>query len=374
MNVILFILQKEFRQIFRNRAMLPIIFVAPIIQLIVLSYAVTFEIKNLKISVVDFDQSTTSINLADRFKSTDHFQIVQDTYNRHEADNYLEQNKADMILEIPHNFEDDLINNHHASIMVTLNAIDGMKAGVGMNYMQNIVNDYTRDFNTSNINLAQGPPVANSSIALSTLNWFNKNLDYKTFMVPGILVLLLTLIGGFLSSMNIVREKEIGTIEQINVTPIKKYQFIIGKLLPFWILSLGELTFGLLLMRFLFQIHIIGNIGLLYLFASVYILAILGFGLFISTITDTQQQAMFVSWFFLVVFILMSGLFTAIENMPRWAQDITLLNPLRYFIEVIRMVILKGSGIQDISKHLLIILAYAIIINAFAIWRYRKTS
>ena len=354
--------------------MLPIIFIAPIIQLIVLSYAVTFEIKNLKISVVDFDQSSTSISLAEKFKSTDHFVIVQNTYNRNEADKYLEQNKADLILEIPHHFEDDLVNNHNGTIMVTLNAIDGMKAGVAVNYMQNIVIDFTKDFNTSNINLLTVPPAGGPNVSMSTLNWFNKNLDYKTFMVPGILVLLLTLIGGFLSSMNIVREKEIGTIEQINVTPIKKYQFIIGKLLPFWILAMGELTFGLLLMRFLFQIHIVGSIGLLYLFAAVYILAILGFGLFISTITDTQQQAMFVSWFFLVVFILMSGLFTAIENMPRWAQTLTLSNPLRYFIEVVRMVILKGSGIHDISGHLLVILAFAIIINAFAIWRYRKTS
>lgn len=374
MNIILYILQKEFRQIFRNRAMLPIIFVAPIVQLVVLSYAVTFEIKNLKISVVDFDQSSTSISLADRFKSTDHFVIVQNTYNRGEADQYLEKNKADLILEIPFRFEDDLINNRHASIMVTLNAIDGMKAGVAVNYMQAIVSDFTRDFNTVNINLLQTPAGKGPSVALSTLNWFNKNLDYKTFMVPGILVLLLTLIGGFLSSMNIVREKEIGTIEQINVTPIKKYQFITGKLLPFWILALGELTFGLLLMRFLFHIHIIGNIGLLYLFASVYLFAILGLGLFISTITETQQQAMFVSWFFLVIFILMSGLFTAIENMPGWAQTLTLMNPLRYFIEVIRMVILKGSGLHDIYGHLLTIFVFAVIINAFAIWRYRKTS
>jgi ABC-2 type transport system permease protein len=353
--------------------MLPIIFVAPVIQLIVLSYAVTFEIKNLKISVIDYDQTGTSIRLTDRFKSTDHFIIVQNTFDRNEADEYMEQNKTDLILEIPRHFEKDLINDHHANIMATLNAIDGMKAGVATNYMQNVVGDFTRDFNMSNINLFQAPP-ANVSVATSTLNWYNKNLDYKTFMVPGILVLLLTLIGGFLSSMNIVREKEIGTIEQINVTPIQKYQFIIGKLLPFLIIGLGELTLGLVLMRFLFHIHIVGNIGLLYLFSFVYLLAILGFGLLISTITDTQQQAMFVSWFFLVIFILMSGLFTAIENMPGWAQKITLLNPLRYFIEVIRMVILKGSGLKDIIKHLLIILGYAVIINAFAIWRYRKTS
>ena len=374
MKVILFILQKEFRQIFRNRAMLPIIFVAPVVQLIVLSYAVTFEIKNLKISIIDFDQSTTSIALADRFHSTDHFVVVQETYNPAEADHFMEQNKCDLILEIPARFERDLINNHQAPIMVTFNSIDGMKAGVASNYMQNIVADFVRDYNQDHINLIQAPPVPDSSISLSTLNWFNKNLDYKTFMVPGILVLLLTLIGGFLSSMNIVREKEIGTIEQINVTPIKKYQFIIGKLLPFWIIALGELTFGLILMSFLFHIHIVGSIPLLYLFSSIYLLAILGAGLFISTITDTQQQAMFVSWFFLVIFILMSGLFTAIENMPHWAQDLTRFNPLRYFIEVVRMVILKGSGLGDIAGQLLIIFVFALIINAFAIWRYRKTS
>jgi ABC-2 type transport system permease protein len=374
MNVIIHILQKEFRQIFRNRSMLPIIFVAPVIQLIILSYAVTFEIKHLRISLVDFDQSATSISLASRFRSTGHFIVVQNTYDRNDADEYLERNYSDLILEIPPQFEEDLVKNMNAGVMVTLNAIDGMKAGVAVNYMQSIIAEFTRDFNLANINLIQGPPAGSPGIMLSNLNWFNENLDYKTFMVPGILVLLLTLIGGFLSSMNIVREKEIGTIEQINVTPIRKHQFIIGKLLPFWIIGIGELTLGLLLMRFLFQIQIVGNIGILYLFASVYLLAILGFGLFISTITETQQQAMFVSWFFLVIFILMSGLFTAIENMPPWAQMITMLNPLRYFIEVVRMVILKGSGFRDITTHLSIIMAFALIINVFAIWRYRKTS
>jgi ABC-2 type transport system permease protein len=158
------------------------------------------------------------------------------------------------------------------------------------------------------------------------------------------------------------------------VTPIKKYQFIIGKLVPFWVLGLFVFSFGLLLMRYMFGIHILGSVALLYLFTGIYLLAILGFGLFISTITDTQQQSMFVSWFFLVIFILMSGFFTAIENMPPWAQMITLFNPLRYFIEVVRMVILKGSGFDDIIPHLFVILFFAIIINVFAIWRYRKTS
>ena len=373
MRVILFILQKEFRQIFRNRAMLPIIFLAPIIQLTILSHAATYEIKNLKISIIDFDRSATSVSLTDKFNSTDHFTIVQEASNREEADHYMERNKADIILEIPPDFEKDIVKDRGVKLMITVNAIDGMKAGLAINYAQNIIFDFARDFNTTNINLLQAEPSKNASASINILNWYNEDLDYKTFMVPGILVLLVTLIGGFLSSMNIVREKEMGTIEQINVTPIRKHQFIIGKLIPFWILGLFELTLGLLLMRFLFNIHIIGNIGLLYLFAGTYLLAVLGLGLFISTITDTQQQSMFVSWFFLVIFILMSGLFTAIENMPVWAQILTRLNPIRYFIEVVRMVVLKGSGFSDIIGHLAVILMFAVIINVFAIWRYRKT-
>jgi ABC-2 type transport system permease protein len=183
-----------------------------------------------------------------------------------------------------------------------------------------------------------------------------------------------TLVGGFLSSMNVVREKEMGTIEQINVTPIKKYQFIIGKLLPFWILGLVVFSVGLFFAKLIFNIPIVGSLLVIYTFTGVYLLSVLGIGLFISTITNTQQQAMFISWFFFVIFILMSGLFTAIENMPVWAQKITLLNPLRYFMEVIRMVLLKGSGFQDIKIHFMVIGGFSILINAFAVWRYRKIT
>ena len=167
-------------------------------------------------------------------------------------------------------------------------------------------------------------------------------------MVPGILVLLVTMLTLFLSGMNIVREKEIGTLEQINVTPIKKYQFIIGKLFPFWVLGLLIMTIGILISRFIFAVPVVGSIPLIYLFTSVYFLVVLGMGLLISNYTDTQQQAMFIAWFFVVIFILMSGLFTPIESMPYWAQKITLLNPIRYFVEIIRMVMLKGSNLKDI--------------------------
>jgi len=193
-------------------------------------------------------------------------------------------------------------------------------------------------------------------------------------MVPGILVLLVTMIGIFLAGMNIVREKEIGTIEQINITPIKKYQFITGKLLPFWIIGQFELALGLTIGKLLFGIPILGNLAVIFLFSSVYLLVILGIGLLISTLNNTQQQAMFISWFFMVIFILMSGLFTPVESMPVWAQKLNIVNPVSYFIQVVRMVILKGSGLIDIWRQFLSISVYAVLILSFAVWRYRKVS
>ena len=174
--------------------------------------------------------------------------------------------------------------------------------------------------------------------------------------------------------MNIVREKEMGTLEQINVTPIKKHQFIIGKLFPFGVLGLFILTIGLTIARVVFHIPILGNIGLIYLFTAVYLLVILGIGLFISNYTETQQQAMFIAWFLTVIFILMSGLFTPIESMPVWAQQITRFNPIRYFVEIIRMVMLKGAKFSDISTSFFIIVFYAFAINGLAVWSYKKTS
>ena len=193
-------------------------------------------------------------------------------------------------------------------------------------------------------------------------------------IIVGILVLLVTMLSLFLSSMNIVREKEVGTLEQINVTPIKKHQFIIGKLFPFWVIGLMVLTVGLTIAKLVFNVPILGNIFLIYGFTSIYLILILGIGLFISNHTETQQQAMFIAWFFTVIFILMSGLFTPIESMPNWAQKVTLLNPIRYFVEVIRMVMLKGAGFSDIKNQIAIITIYAFAINGFAVWSYKKTN
>ena len=193
-------------------------------------------------------------------------------------------------------------------------------------------------------------------------------------MAPGILAVLVTIIGMFMSGMNLVREKEIGTIEQLNVTPIKKYQFIIGKLVPFWVIALFDLAFGLLIALIIFDLPIVGSLFLLFGFGGLYLISVLGLGLFISTITDTQQQVMFVSFFFMMIFILMGGIFTPVESMPQWAQTADRLNPIFYFMIIMRMIVLKGSGFFDLIREFVSLLILGIVFLSLAIWRYRKTT
>jgi len=371
MRTILIILRKEFRQIFRNKSMLPIIFVMPIIQLIILANAATFELNSVNLCVVDADHSPESRELTTKFTGSGYFKLTGSYSALKPAEELLKTNAAGLILNIPAGFAENLVNGN-ANLQLIINAIDGSTAGIINSYSQTVIRDFHRDLRLKLINLYT--PENAPQISIENSYWFNPELNYITFMVPGILVLLITMIGAFLAAMNIVREKEIGTIEQINVTPIKKYQFIIGKLLPFFILALFELAFGLFIAKILYAIPTIGSMWLIFGFASVFMVMILGLGLFISTITDTQQQAMFLTWFVMVIFILMSGLFTPISSMPVWAQNITLFNPIAYFIEVMRMIMLKGSGFQDVQNHFVVMSIMAFVMVTLAVFRYKKTN
>ncbi len=373
MKVILFLIRKEFLQIFRNKAILPIIFVMPIVQLLILSYAADFEIKNLNVYWVDNDKSSSSRLLFNKLDASSYFQISGVTDNLSAAELDMDFRKADLIIHVPVGFESRLIREGGGDIQLLVDAIDGVKAGLGASYANRVAQEFASELRERYGNRIGQRPIQFNTIGTTYSFWFNPFLNYKVFMVPGILVMLVTLIGAFVSAMNIVREKEMGTIEQLNVTPIRKYQFILGKKIPLWLLGLFIFTVGLTFARLYFKIPIVGSLGVIYLFTMVYLLLVLGLGTFISTITETQQQAMFISWFFLVIFILMSGVFTPIENMPDWAQTITLFNPIRYFIEVIRLVMLKGAAAADVGKQFLIISVYAFGINALAVWRYRKT-
>ena len=374
MRTILFIIQKEFKQIFRNKGMLPIIFVLPMIQLLILSNAASFEVKNIQFSYIDNDHSVASRALISKFQASSYFKIIESFDSKAEANQEMQKGKVDVILEIPNHFERNLIKEKKTSLSVSINAIDGAAAGIENVYVSQIITEFNQNLQTKLFQYTDGTLVQPQNIVTIPSFWYNNTLNYKTFMVPGILVLLVTMITLFLSSMNIVREKEIGTLEQINVTPIKKHQFIIGKLFPFWVLGLVILTVGLTIAKIVFNVPILGNIGLIYMFTSVYLFVILGIGLFISNHTETQQQAMFIAWFFMVIFILMSGLFTPIESMPEWAQNITLFNPIRYFVEIIRMVMLKGATFSDISFQFFIIFMYAFVLNGLAVWSYKKVS
>ena len=373
MRTILFIIQKEFKQIMRNKGMLPIIFVLPLLQLLILSNAATFEVKNIQFSYVDNDKSTSSKELVEKFRASSYFAVLESFPSKKLADEAMEQGRVEVVLEIPLHFEKNLVREKKADLAVYINAIDGAKAGVENVYVNQIVGQFNQNI-ILNAFQQEGQMARPMQVTTIPSFWYNNTLNYKTYMVPGILVLLVTMLTLFLSGMNIVREKEMGTLEQINVTPIKKHQFIIGKLFPFWVLGMVIMTIGLLISKFVFSVPLIGNISLIYLFSSVYLLVILGMGLLISNYTDTQQQAMFIAWFFVVIFILMSGLFTPIESMPKWAQNITLFNPIRYFVEVIRMVMLKGSGFKDIYFQLIIISLYAVLMNGLAVLSYKKTN
>jgi ABC-2 type transport system permease protein len=342
----------------------------PIIQLLVLPWAADYEMKNINITVIDHDHSPYSRRLISKITASGYF-ILQDytsSYNQSLMD--VEKDKADLILEIPSSFEKKLIKEDESKLFVAVNAINGVKANLGGAYLASIIQNFNSDIRSEWIQFPRFNPELNINVVSS--NWYNPQMNYKYFMVPGILVILVTMVGSFLASLNIVKEKEIGTIEQINVTPIKKYQFILGKLIPFWILGLIVLAIGLVISRIFYGIIPVGSLLVIFGFAAVYLLAVLGLGLLISTYTATQQQAMLISFFMMMIFILLGGLYTSIDSMPQWAQMITKINPVSYFIDVMRMVVLKGSGFADIKNQLLIVSGFAVLLNGWAVLSYRK--
>lgn len=370
MRILKYLLQKEFLQIFRDPAMLRIIIAMPVIQLLIFPWAATFEQKNISLSVIDNDHSTYSQQLIEKAKSSGYFILSDYSTSYSQALKAIEKDAADLILEIPANFENNIFREQSASLMLSVNAINGQKAALGSSYLSQIIMNFSKeklsDLTIGNENKNQ----------IEVVNYFryNPQMNYRIFMVPGILVMLLTILSGMLSALNIVREKEKGTIEQINVTPISKSMFILSKLVPFWIMGYIILTLGFIVAWLVYGLTPVGNILVIYLFAFFYLLAFTGFGFIISNYSATQQQAMFMGFFFFLIFILLSGLFTPISSMPTWAQKATLLNPIRYFIEVLRLVFIKGSGLMDILPQLGATILFAIGFNAWAIRSYRKTN
>lgn len=369
MRTLLQILKKEFIQIFRNQVMLRIILVIPIMQLVILVYAANFEMKNISLGVVDKDNSPMSQQLLAKFQASNYFKLNDFNYSTDDAMENLARDKTDILVEIPFNFERDIYKSDNPTVSITVNAINGMKAVLATSYAGNIIGDFGKEKAVEIL-----PVMSQNEFNVTYSNWFNPRLDYKTLMLPGVLGLIITVVGVMLSALNIVREKEIGTIEQINVTPIKRWQFIVGKLVPFGVIGLTQLTLGLIVSVVFFDLQIVGSLWLFYGVVTIYMIALLGFGFFISIISDTQMQAMYMVMFFVFIFILLSGLFTPTDSMPQWARWLNVINPTAYLMEVIRLIVLKGSQLGDIVRQVSALAIFAVGANVLVIWKYKKLN
>ncbi|MCU0462287.1 MAG: ABC transporter permease [Bacteroidales bacterium] len=372
MRTILYLIRKEFLQIFRDKFIGRAIFAVPIVQMLLLVPAVTFEIKNVKLCVIDRDISVESRALINQLEGSTFFKIKYSTFSEKEAENLLHRNKCDLILQIPSGFSKNIGTGNPVKVLASINAINATNAQLSWAYLNGILRDYNM-----NILLENAGDLAVSSIpqiSFSNRYWYNEMLNYKFYMLPGILGILVTAIGFLLAGLNLVKEKEVGTIEQINVTPVRKYQFIIAKMVPFLIIGLADLALGLLIGKLFFNIPFEGSIGLLFLASAIFLVAVLGLAIFLSTFSSTQQQFMFVAFFFLIIFILMGGIFTPVDSMPMWAQKFDLVNPMAYLMRINRMVMLKGSTFQDISRDIYSLIIIAVGFTAFAVRMYRKTA
>jgi len=386
MRKLLFLLQKEFRQIRRNPFMIRAIIGVPVMQMLILHPAVTFEVKRIDLAVMDRDNSQASRQLVAKLTGSSFFVVTATPQSIPEAESMLFAGDADMALVIPSDFSEGLAGVTSPRLQVLVDAVNSTSAQLGWSYLVSVVRDFNRDVIISSGMSPGGSgemaPGATGTVtagaipglSVSPRYWYNPTLNYKYFMLPGVLVILITAIGLMMAGLNLVREKEIGTIEQINVTPVMKWQLIASKVIPFFIIGLIDLALGLSIGWLAFNIPFEGSLLLFFACAAIFLVAVLGLALFFSTMASTQQQFLFVAFFFVMVFILMSGIFTPTESMPAWAQQFNWINPVAYLMRINRMVMLKGSGFPEIATDMGILSLLAIGYLALAIRAYRKRA
>ena len=346
--MIRYLIQKEFLQIRRNAFLPRLIIIFPIVIMCVMPWVMQMEVKNIVVDVVDTDHTVESARLVQQVAVSNYFIFggLKATYS--DAVKDIETGKADIILEI-----------RDGKYLIAANAVNGTKGSIGSAYLSQIVTQQ------------QG---AVSIEALSTLNLYNKGQNYKLYMIPALFAIVMMLMTGFLPTLNIVGEKEAGTIEQINVTPVSKWAFILAKLIPYWLIALFVITVCMLLAWGVYGITPAGPVWLIYVLAMLLALFFSSFGLIISNYSDTMQQAMFVMWFFVVTLMLLSGLFTPTRSMPSWAYLTTYINPMHYFIDAIRTVFIRGGSFQHIAHQLFALLAIGLFMALWAVKSYRKNS
>ena len=341
-----YLLQKEFLQIRRNAFLPKLIIMFPIVIMCVMPWVMQMEVKNIVVDVVDIDHTVESQRLVQQIAASSYFIFGGQKNTYVEAMKDIEMGRADVILEI-----------RDGKYLIAANAVNGTKGSMGSAYLSQIIS----------------APVSTFS-AVSVLTLYNKQQNYKLFMIPALFAIVMMLMTGFLPTLNIVGEKEAGTIEQINVTPVSKWSFILAKLIPYWLIALFVITVCLLLAWLVYDISPAGPVWLIYVLAMLLALFFSSFGLIVSNYSDTMQQAIFVMWFFVVSIMLLSGLFTPTRSMPQWAYLTTYINPMHYFIDAIRTVFIRGGGLHETAHQVIALAGIGTLMGCWAVKSYKKNS
>ena len=354
------LIRKEFLQIRRNPFLPRLILMFPIVIMCVTPWVMNMEVKNVVVNVVDNDRSTRSQQIVHSIEASDYFIFggQKPTYRIALAE--IEHGKADMVLVIPQDFGKDIDRGKMPQVLIAANAVNGTKGGMGSAYLSQIVTSHVM------------PTKAAVQSKVSTLLLYNKHQNYKLYMIPALLAMVVMLMTGFLPTLNIVSEKEIGTIEQINVTPVSKWAFILSKLIPYWLIAFFVITVFLILAWLIYGITPDGPVWLVYVLAMLLAMFFSSFGLIVSNYSETMQQAVFVTWFFVMIIMLLSGLFTPTRSMPDWAYTSTYINPMHYFIDAIRTVFIRGGGFREVAYQVFALLSIGIVMGGWAVQSYKK--
>lgn len=365
MKVLKYLIEKEFKQFWRNPFMIRLALVFPVMVMLIFPWVATLDITGMNIDIVDNDRSAKSKELIEKIEASTYFNLNAMAQDYPSAFENMKYGRSDIILEIPAGFEKDLTNGVPCQAGVFANAVDGTKGALGSSYLASIINGFAAE---------QSGTVQEQPVKIKVQNRYNPTLNYRFYMIPAIMIILIILICGFLPALNIVSEKETGTIEQINVTPVGKYQFILAKMIPYWIMGLTAFSLCFILARWIYGLIPAGSLLTIYGGSLIFVLVMSGMGLIISNYSATMQQAMFLMFFFIMIFLLMSGLFTPVSSMPDWAQWIAVFNPPRYIVEIMRGVYLKGCSFSDLKPQFAALTSFAVLFGILAIASYRKRS
>lgn len=364
---------KEFIEVLRDPRMKILIFVVPLLQLIVFSYAANTDVRHVATAVYDLDNSVSSRDLVGRFVKSGYFDVVEYISSDNRERELLDRGRVQVVLHMDHGFEGELLAGRPAPFQMIIDGTDSNTAGIVLGYSNTIVHQFSQAALAQQILRLRGDIRRPGAVTLQTRTWFNENLESRTFFVPGVIALMITLLTLLLTSLAVVREKEIGTMEQIMVTPIRPVEFILGKTVPFALISFIDLAIVAVVGVFWFDIPVRGSFALLVFAMSVYLMSTLGIGLLISTVSQTQQQAMMSTFFFFMPAVLLSGFMFPIANMPVVVQWLTYMNPMRYAMVVLRGIFLKGVGMDILWSQIAALAVIGIVTLALASKRFRKT-